>query len=80
MASGRGAKRRRLKHLFKVGDLVKYTFRTWDGNSLRPGLIIGLAPFRGDRRALVWRVQGFDGLRYKIHNDYLLLINDEENT
>jgi len=67
-------------HALKVGDLVKYTFRTLDGSLLRPGLIIGPAEFRGDDGAIVWRVQGFDGIRYKIHNDYLLLINEEMRT
>ena len=69
-----------MKHAFNVGDLVKYTFRTFDGSIMRPGLIIARAPFRGDDGAIVWRVQGFDGLRYKIHNDYLLLINEEAST
>ena len=67
-----------MKRRFQVGDLVKYTFRTLDGSILRPGLIIGEAPFRGDDGAIVWRVQGFDGERYKIHNDFLRLINTEE--
>jgi hypothetical protein len=73
-AHTRRTERPRLSTYLKVGDLVKYTFRTFDGNIMRSGLIIAEAPFRGDDGAIVWWIQGLDGLHYKIHNDYLRLL------
>jgi hypothetical protein len=79
VSANTGIERPRMTAFLKVGDLVKYTFRTFDGNKLRPGLIIGRATVQAEDGAIVWWVQGLDGMFYKIHNDYLRLLKKVNN-
>ena len=60
---------------FKIGDLVRYEFRTISGPVLKVGLVLTSAAALGSN---VWKVLGLDGQEYSIHDEYLKPINFKE--